>query len=131
MIKWDGEGFHNGEREVEKVANIWDGEFSGVMPAGMGACCLLGQPPSQSVNRPANFGQLVRQTNVANTGKGEFPAGWGGNIALEHKKRGMYYAKSIEGWLSPTIKQPVITGRDHASHPNGMAVGYGQDVLSH
>ena len=50
---------------------------------------------------------------------------------MEHKKQGMYNAKSIEGWLSPTIKQPVITRRDHASHPNGMSVGYGQDVMAH
>jgi len=35
---------------------------------------------------------------------------------------------SINGWLSPTKKQPDITGRDHASHPNGMAVGYGHPV---
>jgi len=65
------------------VANVWYGEFSGVMPAGMGAYFIHGQPTRQLGNRPTNFGQLVRQTNVANIGKGTFPAGWGGNIVLE------------------------------------------------
>jgi len=97
--------------------------------AGMGACCLLGQPTRQPGNRPTNFGQLLRQANMANIGKGTFPAGWGSDFALEAKNRARYIAKSIKSWLSPTKKQPYITGRDHASHPIRMAGGYGQTVI--